>query len=149
MPLIIWAAQTMAASNLLGVGETTLNLYISPTSAASKIQYAYRHYLSRRNRILLPCLRGPYKSRTDDMGDLALCEDVDVPPGASGDMFTPPAGDILAPPADAAQGSLSTLEDLVRANAAGIAELREMMRANVTTITALSNTVTTTLLSTW
>jgi hypothetical protein len=59
-------------------------------------------------------------------------------------MPTPPAGDILAPPAAAAKGSLSTLEDLVRANAAGIAELREMMRANVTTITALSNTVTTT-----
>ena len=53
----------MAASTLLGVGETTLNLYISPTSAASKIQYAYRHYLIRRNRILLPCLRGTYKSR--------------------------------------------------------------------------------------
>ena len=52
----------MAASNLLGVGETTLNLYISPTSAASKIQYAYRQYLIWRNRILLPCLRGPYKS---------------------------------------------------------------------------------------
>ena len=63
MPLIFWAAQTMAASNLLGVGETTLKLYISPTSAASKIRYAYRHYLIRRNRILLPCLRGPYKSR--------------------------------------------------------------------------------------
>ena len=63
MPLIFWAAQTMAASTLLGVGETTLNLYISPTSAASKIQYAYRHYLIRRNRILLPCLRGTYKSQ--------------------------------------------------------------------------------------
>ena len=51
MPLIFWAAQTMAASNLLGVGETTLNLYISPTSAASKIQYAYRHYLIRCNAL--------------------------------------------------------------------------------------------------
>jgi hypothetical protein len=39
---------------------------------------------------------------------------------------------------------LSTLEDIIRANATGIAELREMMRANVTTITALSHTVTTT-----
>jgi len=53
----------MAASNLLGVGETTLTIYISPTSAASKIQYAYRHHLVRRNRLLLPCLRGPYTSR--------------------------------------------------------------------------------------
>jgi len=77
-------------------------------------------------------------------GDLAQREDVDFPPGFDGDMLAPPAGDILAPPADAAQGSLSTLEDLVRVNAAGIAELREMMRVNVTTITALSNTVTTT-----
>ena len=65
-------------------------------------------------------------------------------PGFDGDIPTPPAGDILAPPAAAAKGSFSTLEDLVRANAAGIAELREMMRANATTITALSNTMTTT-----
>ena len=63
MPLIFWAAQTMAASNILGVGETTLTIYISPTSAASKIQQAYRFYLIRRNRLLLPCLQGPYKSR--------------------------------------------------------------------------------------
>ncbi len=56
MPLIFWAAQTMAASTLLGVGETTVKLYISPTSAASKIQYAYHHYLIWHNRILLPCL---------------------------------------------------------------------------------------------
>jgi len=77
-------------------------------------------------------------------GNLAQREDVDVPPSAIGDMFAPPAGDILALPADATQGSLSTLEDLIRANAAGIAELREMMWANVNTITALSNTVTTT-----
>jgi hypothetical protein len=63
MPLIFWAAQTMAASNLLGVGETTLKIYISPTSAASKIQYAYRHHLVRRNRLLLPGLRGPHTSR--------------------------------------------------------------------------------------
>ena len=61
MPLIFWAAQTMAASNLLGVGETTLTIYISPTSAASKIQQAYHFYLIRRNRLLLPCLQGPYK----------------------------------------------------------------------------------------
>ena len=64
MPLILWATtQTMAASNLLGVGETTLTIYTSPTSAASKIQYAYRHHIIRRTRLLLPCLRGPYTSR--------------------------------------------------------------------------------------
>jgi hypothetical protein len=63
MPLFFWAAQTTAAYNLLGVGETTLKIYISPISAASKIQSAYRHHLIRRNRLLLPCLRGHYKSR--------------------------------------------------------------------------------------
>jgi hypothetical protein len=63
-------------------------------------------------------------------------------PGFDGDTPALPAGVILAPPANA-KGSLSMLEDLVRANAAGIAKLWEMMRANVTTITALSNTVTT------
>ena len=65
-------------------------------------------------------------------------------PGFDGVLPTPPAGDILAPPVAADKGSLSTLEDLVRANAAGIAELREMMRANAANITVLSNTVTTT-----
>ena len=63
MPLFFWAAQTTAAYNLLGVGETTLKIYISPISAASKIQSAYRHHLIRRNRLLLPCLRGHYKSQ--------------------------------------------------------------------------------------
>ena len=63
MPLIFWATQTMAASNLLGFGETTLTIYISPTPAASKIQHAYRRHLVRRNRLILPCLRGKYKSR--------------------------------------------------------------------------------------
>jgi len=63
MPLILWATQTMAASDLLGVGGPTLTTYMSPTSAASKIQYAYRHHIIRRNRLLLPCLRGHYKSR--------------------------------------------------------------------------------------
>ena len=83
-------------------------------------------------------------------GDLAQREDVAFPPGFDGDILPQPAdilpqpaGVILAPPADA-MGSLSTLVDLVRANATGIAELREMMRVNVTTITALSNTMTTT-----
>ena len=61
--MVFWATQTMAASNLLGVGETTLTIYISPTSAASKIRPAYRHHLVRRNRLILPCLRGEYKSQ--------------------------------------------------------------------------------------
>ena len=64
MPLCFWATQTMAASNILGVGDTTnITSYISPNSAASTIQYAYRHHLVRRNRLLLPGLRGPYTSR--------------------------------------------------------------------------------------
>ncbi len=65
MPLTFWAAQTMAVSNLLGVGEhtTTFTCYISLTSAASSIQQAYRLYLIWQNRCILPCLRGPYKSR--------------------------------------------------------------------------------------
>ena len=63
MPMVFWAAQTIAASTLLGVGATTLNIYISPTSAASKIQQAYRFYRIRRNRLLLPGLRGPCTSR--------------------------------------------------------------------------------------
>ena len=64
MPLTFWAAQTMAATNLLGVGEhtSTFTCYISPTSAASSIQQAYHLYLIWQNRCILPCLRGPYKS---------------------------------------------------------------------------------------
>ncbi len=64
MPLTFWAAQTMAASTLLGVGEhtSTFTCYISPTSAASSIQQAYRLYLICQNRCILICLRGPYKS---------------------------------------------------------------------------------------
>jgi hypothetical protein len=64
MPLTLWAAQTMAASNLLGVGEhtSTFTCYISPTFAASSIQQAYRLYLIWQNCHILPCLRGPYKS---------------------------------------------------------------------------------------
>jgi hypothetical protein len=74
-------------------------------------------------------------------GDLAPREDVAFSqgsafsPGFDGVLPTPPAGDILAPPVAADKGSLSTLEDLVRANAAGIAELWEMMRANAANIT--------------
>ena len=63
MPLIFWAAQTMAASTLLGVGEPKLTSYISPTSAATSIQQAYRLYLVRHTRRIIPCLRGPYTSR--------------------------------------------------------------------------------------
>ena len=63
MPLCFWATQTMAASNLLGVGDTNITSYISPNSAASTIQYTYRRHLVRRNRLLLPGLQGPYTSR--------------------------------------------------------------------------------------
>ena len=63
MPLVFWATQTMAASSLLGGGEPKLTSYISPTSAASNIQQAYRLYLIRRTRRILPHLSGAYKSR--------------------------------------------------------------------------------------
>ena len=63
MPLVLWATQTMAASNLLGVGDTKITSYISPTSAASTIQYAYGHHLIRHNCCIIPCLRGPYISQ--------------------------------------------------------------------------------------
>jgi hypothetical protein len=47
MPLVFWAAQTMAAANLLGVGEygSTLTSYISLSSAATVIQNAYCTYI--------------------------------------------------------------------------------------------------------
>jgi hypothetical protein len=65
MPLTFWAAQTMAAPTLLGVGEhtSTSTRYFSPTSAASSIQQAYCLYLIWQNRCILPCLWGPYKSQ--------------------------------------------------------------------------------------
>jgi hypothetical protein len=65
MPLVFWATQTMAASSLLGGGEPKLTSYISPTSAASNIQQAYRLYLIRRTGRILPHLSGAYKSRPD------------------------------------------------------------------------------------
>ena len=44
MPMVFWAAQTMAAYGLLGVRvrEPNITSYISTNSAASTIQYAYR-----------------------------------------------------------------------------------------------------------
>jgi hypothetical protein len=65
MPLTFWAAQPMAASNLLGVGEHTsiFSCYISPTSADSSIQQAYCLYLIWQNHCILPCLHGPYTSQ--------------------------------------------------------------------------------------
>ncbi len=65
MPLTFWAAQTMAASNLLGAGEhtSTFTCYISLTFAASSIQQAYCLYFIWQNPCILPCLRDPYKSR--------------------------------------------------------------------------------------
>jgi hypothetical protein len=76
--------------------------------------------------------------------DVAFSQGFDGDPGLDGVLPTPPAGDVLAPPVAADNGSLSTLEELIRANAAGIAELREMMRTNAANFTVLSNTVTTT-----
>ena len=63
MPLVFWATQTIAASSLLGGGEPKLASYISPTSAASSIQQAYRLYLIRQARWILPQLSGAYKSQ--------------------------------------------------------------------------------------
>jgi hypothetical protein len=50
MPLIFWTTQTMAASDLLGVGKcsSTLKPYVSPTAAPTTIQMAYRCYIARR-----------------------------------------------------------------------------------------------------
>ena len=49
MPLIFWTTQTMAASDLLGVGTcgSTFTPYISPTTTATTIQMAYRCYITR------------------------------------------------------------------------------------------------------
>jgi hypothetical protein len=49
MPLIFWATQTLAASVLLGVGDggSTFIPYVSPTTAATTIQKAYRYYTIR------------------------------------------------------------------------------------------------------
>ena len=65
MPLIFWATQTIAASNLLGVEDINITSYISPTSAASTIQYAYRHHIIRRNCRIIPCLRVTEKWAAD------------------------------------------------------------------------------------
>jgi hypothetical protein len=45
MPLVFWAIQTLAASDLLGVREcgSTITPYVSPTTAATTIQKAYRY----------------------------------------------------------------------------------------------------------
>ena len=90
-------------------------------------------------------------------GDLTPREDVPFSTSLAGDTSIdkksfdgdegfdgpPPAGKVLTPPVAADRGSLS-LEDLVRANAVGIAALKEMMQANAANITVLSHTVTTT-----
>jgi hypothetical protein len=55
MPQIFWATQTMAASDLIGVGDGSMSTsYISPTSAASHIQLAYRSYVRRVSRHHIP-----------------------------------------------------------------------------------------------
>ena len=45
MPLVFWAIQTLAASDLLGVREcgSTFTPYVSPTTAATTIQKAYQY----------------------------------------------------------------------------------------------------------
>jgi hypothetical protein len=50
MPLIFWATQTLAASDLLGVGDcgSTFPPYVSPTTAAATIQKAYPYSTIRR-----------------------------------------------------------------------------------------------------
>jgi hypothetical protein len=55
MPLIFWATQIMAASDLLGVRDSSMSTsYISPTSAASRIQLAYRSYIRRVSQHPIP-----------------------------------------------------------------------------------------------
>jgi hypothetical protein len=51
MPLIFWATQTLAASDLLGVGDggSTFPPYVSPPTAAATIQKAYRYYTIHRD----------------------------------------------------------------------------------------------------
>ncbi len=51
MPLIFWATQTLAASDLLGVrdGGSTFPPYVSLTTAAATIQKAYRYYTIHRD----------------------------------------------------------------------------------------------------
>jgi hypothetical protein len=57
MPLIFWATQTMAASDLIGVGDGSMSpTYISPTSAASRIQTAYRSYVRRVSQHHIPTI---------------------------------------------------------------------------------------------
>ena len=47
MPMVFWAAQTMAAYGLLGVREPKFMSYISPTSAATTVQLAYHSYVKQ------------------------------------------------------------------------------------------------------
>ncbi len=57
MPLIFWATQTMAASDLLGAGDGSMSTtYIRPTSAASRIRLAYRSYVHRVSRHHIPTI---------------------------------------------------------------------------------------------
>ncbi len=47
MPMVFWAAQTMAAYGLLEVREPKFMSYISPTSAATTVQLAYPNYVKQ------------------------------------------------------------------------------------------------------
>ena len=55
MPLIFWATQTLAASDLLGVGDCGSKFppYVSPTTAAATIQKAYRYSTIRQIQLFL------------------------------------------------------------------------------------------------
>jgi hypothetical protein len=65
MPMAFWAAQTMAALDLLGVQQDYPHFksYLAPHAAATHIQKAHCLRVIGRHRHILPSLCGPYKSQ--------------------------------------------------------------------------------------
>jgi hypothetical protein len=65
MPMAFWAAQTMAALDLLGVWQDYPHFksYLTPHAAATRIQKVHRLCVIGRHRHILPSPCGPYKSR--------------------------------------------------------------------------------------
>ncbi len=65
MPMAFWTAQTTAALDLLGVQQDYPHFesYLTPHSAATRIQKAHRLRVIGCHRRILPSLCGPYKSR--------------------------------------------------------------------------------------
>jgi hypothetical protein len=63
--MAFWAAQTMAALDLLGVQQDypDFKSYLTPHAAATRIQKAHRLRVIGRHRRILPSLCGPYKSQ--------------------------------------------------------------------------------------